>query len=66
MVCGTFTIRPGPAWELWLKPCRVEKRPVPSSRTYIGQDDDEFTISEKIVGLVKQLGNESKGAVLRR
>ncbi|KAI8434402.1 hypothetical protein MSG28_012440 [Choristoneura fumiferana] len=41
MVCVKFPIRTGPAWELWPKPSCSERRPVPSSGTYIGWDDDD-------------------------
>ncbi|KAI8441953.1 hypothetical protein MSG28_005625 [Choristoneura fumiferana] len=39
MVRAKFPIRTGPAWELWPKPSCSERRPVPSSGTYIGWDD---------------------------
>ncbi|KAI8440877.1 hypothetical protein MSG28_009179 [Choristoneura fumiferana] len=40
MVCVKFPIRTG-AWELWPKPSCSERRPVPSSGTYKGWDDDD-------------------------
>ncbi|KAI8423432.1 hypothetical protein MSG28_012565 [Choristoneura fumiferana] len=41
MVRVKFPIRTGPAWELRPKPSCSERRPVPSSGTYIGWDDDD-------------------------
>ncbi|KAI8422851.1 hypothetical protein MSG28_006593 [Choristoneura fumiferana] len=41
MVRVKFPIRTGPAWELWPKPSCSDTRPVPSSGTYIGWDDDD-------------------------
>ncbi|KAI8431677.1 hypothetical protein MSG28_016156 [Choristoneura fumiferana] len=41
MVRVKFPIRTGPAWELWPKPSCSERRPVPSSGTYIGWDDEK-------------------------
>ncbi|KAI8431204.1 hypothetical protein MSG28_001242 [Choristoneura fumiferana] len=42
MVRAKFPIRTGPAWELWPKPSCSERRPVPSSGTYIGWDDEAY------------------------
>ncbi|KAI8438163.1 hypothetical protein MSG28_010785 [Choristoneura fumiferana] len=47
MVCVKFPIRTGPAWELWPKPSCSERRPVPSSGTYIGWDDDDEICKRK-------------------
>ncbi|KAI8441856.1 hypothetical protein MSG28_005540 [Choristoneura fumiferana] len=41
MVRVKFPIRTGPAWELRPKPSCSERRPVPSSGTHIGWDDDD-------------------------
>lgn len=40
MACMKFSIRTGPTRELRPKPSHSEKRPVPSSGTYIGCDDE--------------------------
>ncbi|KAI8441452.1 hypothetical protein MSG28_015052 [Choristoneura fumiferana] len=53
MVRVKFPIRTGPAWELWPKPSCTERRPVPSSGTYIGWGDD--TIMSKL-GYLRMLG----------
>ncbi|KAI8436994.1 hypothetical protein MSG28_010396 [Choristoneura fumiferana] len=56
MVRAKFPIRTGPAWELWPKPSCSERRPVPSSGTYIGWDDDDDPLPSTHV-LTSSLGD---------